>query len=356
MKILHTADIHLTEHAAERWEALDYIVEAACAENVDVLAISGDLFDHNVEAEKLRNKLRSYLSRGDFETIILPGNHDFNAYSSGFYFGDKVRVIRNPFEPVSLGELVIWGLPFKAISGDRLVRDLHHLGEKMDPDHFNILLYHGELLDAFFSRNDLGDEGNNRYMPVKLAYFNKLPVKYVLAGHFHSRYAGWNLPGGGLFIYPGSPVAVTRRESGRRVVNLIDGNKAPVELGLDSMHFQELLLELDPFSQKNPLESLADEIADVHQAARVILKISGFFNSAEIGLTESDLSVEIREKLSGLNVDEIVEDYIDISRILEDDLYLRFKERMEKSDNPAEIKEQALRMVIDAFRVVKSCS
>jgi exonuclease SbcD len=73
-------------------------------------------------------------------------------------------------------------------------------------DKKNILLCHGELLDAFFSRTCFGAEGEGRYMPFKLSYFDDLNIDYVLAGHFHSRFDVWQLKNGGYFVYPGSPI------------------------------------------------------------------------------------------------------------------------------------------------------
>lgn len=58
MKILHTADIHLRERHDERWKALQKIIEIGKREKIDVLAISGDLFDKGIDAEKLRPHIR----------------------------------------------------------------------------------------------------------------------------------------------------------------------------------------------------------------------------------------------------------------------------------------------------------
>ncbi len=85
MKILHTADLHLTEEASERWDALQEIVNLARQEKAAILVIAGDLFDQDVAAQTLRNKLRTMISSDQFQTIILPGNHDHKAYRSGLY-------------------------------------------------------------------------------------------------------------------------------------------------------------------------------------------------------------------------------------------------------------------------------
>lgn len=52
MRILHTADLHLKEYGDERWEALEELIEVGRKEKINLLVISGDLFDTEVEVEK----------------------------------------------------------------------------------------------------------------------------------------------------------------------------------------------------------------------------------------------------------------------------------------------------------------
>ncbi len=352
MTILHTADLHLDEEHEERWSALDELVRAAREHKVDALVISGDLFDHGLEAEKLRNRLRSAIGSASFQTVILPGNHDYKAYRSGLYFGDNVSVLSNWEEPVEAGEVAIWGLPYESLSAEKIVKRLKGLGARMDPDRINYLLFHGELLDAYFSPEDMGAEGEQRYMPVKLSYFADLPVKYVLAGHFHSRYAAWNLPGEGLFIYPGSPSAVTRREMGIRKVNLVDTGGKTSEIILNTAHYERLSLNLDPFSEKNPLEQLEQILQGLHPRAKLILSISGYFNGAVLGLNESELVDAIKSKMDHYMVDELMIEFKDVQHILEDDLFKKFREKLSLTDYTRDQQEQAEKMLIKAFRGV----
>ncbi|MBW6463837.1 MAG: metallophosphoesterase [Firmicutes bacterium] len=356
MNIIHTADLHLSEKAVERWEALEHIIKSASDQCASLLLICGDLFDQNVDAEKLRPKLREMLGLADLRTVILPGNHDYKAYRDGLYFGDKVTVISDSSEPLRLDNFVIWGLPYEKIGGERLVGRLREIGSRMDPNDFNILLYHGELLDAFFSRREMGNEGDQRYMPVRLSYFQSLPLKYVFAGHFHSRYAGWPLPGGGKFIYSGSPVAVTRRELGQRAVNLFKWGDEPVELLLESFHYEELAIELDPFGSENPLKIIEERLKKAHHAAGVILTVRGLFNGAALNLSESDIARGIRELANGRLAAEPKEEFADVRLVLEDDLYKKFLLRLGESDSDPNLKDKAARLAIEAFRVVKACS
>ena len=353
MTILHTADLHLDEKHEERWSAFDELIRTAQEHKVDALVISGDLFNHGLEAEKLRNRLRSAIGSGSFQTVILPGNHDYKAYRSGLYFGDNVSVLSNWEEPVEAGEVVIWGLPYESLSAEKTVRRLKDLGARMDPNRINYLLFHGELLDAYFSPEDMGNEGDQRYMPAKLSYFAGLPVRHVLAGHFHSRYAAWNLPGGGLFVYPGSPSAVTRREIGIRKVNLVDPNGNTSEITLNTVHYEKLSLNLDPFSDRNPLEQLELSLQGLHPRAKLILSISGYFNGASLGLSENELVNAFKSGMDNYMVDELMIEFEDVQHILEDDLFKKFRKKLSLTDYTRDQQEKAEKMLINAFRGVK---
>ena len=174
MKILHTADIHLRKHEDERWKALKKLIEIGKQENIEIFVISGDLFDKGIDAETLRPEIRDIFSNTGFKILLIPGNHDNESYKSGMYFGEDIIVLNDLNSPFEYKDSVIWGLPFEVIEGTEILSRLKYLAGKFKKDKKNILLYHGELLDTSFSRNDFGEEGEERYMPVKLSYFQDL--------------------------------------------------------------------------------------------------------------------------------------------------------------------------------------
>ncbi|HSW35277.1 MAG TPA: metallophosphoesterase [Candidatus Limnocylindrales bacterium] len=356
MKILHTADLHLHEAYPERWVALEELVRLAREREITTLVIAGDLFDQNVDAERLRPKLRETIGTGEFETIILPGNHDYKAYRSGLYFGENVRIITDWEEPIRLENTLLWGLPYTRMSGERLVTLLREMGARMHSEDNNILIYHGELLDAYYSRQDLGDEGEQRYMPVKLSYFETLPLQYVLAGHFHSRYTSWQLPGGGLYIYPGSPVAVTRRETGRRKANLLISGEPPAEIILDTFHYEELRVKLDPLCNEDPRGLLRQKLRTLHPAALILLTVEGFYNGAALGIAEEELVESIKQIAGARNAEGNPYRFMDVRHVLEDDLYKYYQERVEQEKYPPDVRERMTEMIIRAIMEVKGCS
>jgi DNA repair protein SbcD/Mre11 len=304
----------------------------------------------------MRKELREVLGGANLKTVILPGNHDYQSYRSGLYFGENVYVLSDWTTPLDFGEVTIWGLPFEKLEGERLVSRLREMGALMNQDRYNLLLFHGELLDAYYSPQDMGGEGTRRHMPVHLSYFSPLPVKYVLGGHFHSGYKGWEISGDSFFIYPGSPVAITRRETGRRYVNMISPGNRPVEIELDTFHYEELTVNLDPFEAANPLETIEKRIKETHPAAAVLLTVQGLFDGNRLGFSESELAAGIRKVAGDKLAGEPVENYSDVQHVIEDELFKLFLSKLDHKDyskqEQAMIREQAIK----AFRVVKACT
>lgn len=329
MKILHTADIHLREYHDERWLALEELVNIGRKEGIGLLAISGDLFNEGINAENLRAKIRELFSNNGFPVVIIPGNHDVNSYPPGHHFGNDVHIIRNITKPFEQNEARIWGLPFEDISGGTLLTKLHSIANELTPDKTNILLYHGELEDSYFTvaRNDNGEEGFHRYMPAKLTYFDKLNFQYVLAGHFHTSFDVFSLWNNGYFVYPGSPISITNRETGQRKVNLFQVGEPPNGHLLDTPHYTRIALALDPMTNQNPVALVRECMLSVHPTAKVTFTISGYFNGEALRLNEAELENAFKVITAECGI-TILNEARDVKRILEDDLFKTFRDKL----------------------------
>lgn len=351
MKLLHTADIHLREYGDERWKALQKLIDIGKKEKIGCFIISGDLFDSGIDAETLRPQIRGTFSNNGFKIFIIPGNHDSKSYGSGLYFGDDTVILNDP-SPVEYENIRIVGLPFELIEGEEILNKLHPLKKVFSPDKKNILLYHGELLlpDAFFSRNDFGEEGVKRYMPVSLSYFDDLHIDYVLGGHFHSNFDVRRLKNGGYFVYPGSPVSITKREIGRRKVNIFEVGKPPKEYLLDTPHFEEITVTLDPFKAIDPQKLVKMHFEKLHPRAKAILTVKGYINGREI--SETELQNQIKKIGKGRCAEEDYNNIRDIQIILEDDLFKSFINKLEKRYDKG--KRESMRIIaIEAMMKVK---
>jgi len=330
MKILHTADIHLKEYGDDRWKTLQKLIHIAEKKKVDVLAICGDLFDRGVDAEMLRPQIRELFSGHKFKILLISGNHDQDSYRGGLSFGENVQVINDIREPYINQNVRIWGIPFEPIGGEKIISKLHCLAGMLSSDKKNILLFHGELLDVFFDRRDFGEEGDERYMPVKLAYFKDLGLDYVLAGHFHSCFDIRKIDSRGYFVYPGSPVSITKRETGRRKANLFKVGEPPQEYPLDTPYYEDVVVEFDPLKDQKPLELIKERVAGLPPEAKLLLTVKGFFNGEIVGITEEILIKKINKLVEKKSADSSVYLFRDIRIILEDDLLKNFKKKLDK--------------------------
>jgi len=352
MRVLHTADIHLKTLGDERWNALETLIEIGKKEKIGILVISGDLFDAKIDAENLRPRIREIFSNNGFNIVLIPGNHDHDVYKD-MYFGEDATVLTDVDEPFEQGNVRIWGIPFEHGESEKALETLQHLKAKLDENYMNIILYHGELLDAFFSRKDFGEEGEQRYMPIRLSYFKDINVQYVLAGHFHSSFDVRALESGGYFVYPGSPVSITKRETGQRKVNIFEVGKKPRPYLLDTPHFEDVAIELDPFEEERPVETVKGSMKKIHPAARVILTVKGFVDSEKIGTKEQELVGAIKQVTKGKCVEEHFE-FRDIHSILGDDLFKSFMDKLGRNDLDEATKKQLRDIAIRAMMEAKA--
>ena len=81
LRVLHTADVHLesdygAEARARGRDVFRRIVDRALADEVDLLLVAGDLFDHNRVSDEAVGFVRAELDRLRQPVVIMPGNHD----------------------------------------------------------------------------------------------------------------------------------------------------------------------------------------------------------------------------------------------------------------------------------------
>lgn len=127
MRVLHTSDWHLgrTFHRESLLGAqaafVDHLVETVRAERVDVVAVSGDLYDRAlppVDAVALCDEALRRLVAAGAQVVIISGNHD-SATRLGFgtdlMGAAGVHLRTDPgraWEPVTIGEVSFYGIPY----------------------------------------------------------------------------------------------------------------------------------------------------------------------------------------------------------------------------------------------------
>ncbi|MBM3218473.1 MAG: DNA repair exonuclease [Candidatus Rokubacteria bacterium] len=87
LRVLHTADVHLDSdsygnaeqraaHRERERRMFQRIIDRALADEIDLLLIAGDLFDHNRVPDETIAFVQAEFARLRQPVVILPGNHD----------------------------------------------------------------------------------------------------------------------------------------------------------------------------------------------------------------------------------------------------------------------------------------
>lgn len=253
--IVHTADLHLRADDRDRLDGLEAVIETARSHDAEVVTIGGDLFDRTDDVDELRPTLRNhYFTDQPFEILLIPGNHDVEAFRDDLFFGDCCTVFaesehfemwRNADESIS-----IVAIPYQEAFTDDLVSALDARSTTAETE---ILLFHGSL-DAPIGDNH-GDETDYRYFPVTEGELERLEFDYYLAGHYHDAYYR-QFANGAEFAYPGTPVSTRTSETGRRQAVVLDpGNPLRFE-ALATPHVLEHQVMVAPGEEESTVSGI----------------------------------------------------------------------------------------------------
>ena len=255
--LVHTADVHLRPDADERLDALEAVLEATERLGADVLTVGGDLFDRPADVERLRSDLRNhFFTDRPFEVLLVPGNHDVEAFRGDLFFGDACTVVADEEHYGTWvgpdGALRVVCIPYRERATDEL---LIALDDREPFDGTDVLLFHGSL-DAPIGA-DAGAEDAYRYFPVTEAELVELGFDHYLAGHYHGPHL-LQFDGGAQFAYPGTPAPTRASETGRRRVVRLDPGEGLSFEPLDTFHHLEKRVTVTPGEE-------ADALADIQE-------------------------------------------------------------------------------------------
>ncbi len=356
-KLIHTADIHLKEFGDFRWQALEELLMVAQQNQVDLVTISGDLFNQDSHSQQLRDKLRPLFSKQSFKIIILPGNHDESSYSQGEFFGENVKLFSNQQpDTVEVDGCVITGIPFSSLSKEQIAQKIFSTNQLLDPKKINILLLHGELTDLSFNSSDFGEEGDKRYFPFSLSNFTQTKIDYLLAGHFHSKFHLKRLPNsrlksGGYFVYPGSPVSITTKETGPRSVALIETGSPPKQLNLETHYYQTIRVTFSPDNNQEIFEDISKQLKQLPGQCTPVLEVTGFFNKEVLQLTELELHQKLKTLADTHKALFSIDSFMvkDVSTIFSSSLYQNLISQINQQEISQEEKELLTEELISAL-------
>ncbi len=333
--MLVTADVHLASDHPERLDALERVVGTAEDEDADLLLVAGDLFDRAADVEELKSEVRSVFSDNPFHSFVIPGNHDADAYRDEDYFGDDVTVLRDrPLEAVDVDDVRLLALPYTEDGFDEVVDDVRRARSE---DRVNLLLVHGTL-----STETGGFGGEPRYMPFTPEQLLESGVDVVFAGHVHSEATRREFGDGALeFHYPGSPVSVTEKETGRRGAWLYDSTEDEVRgVDLPTFHYVVEEVEVVPGEEGSAVDELrrrldGRELSD----AEVVVEPRGFVEG-----DPRELYRQVEEAVDGSGAESHrVErgEVENVAGVVETDLYREFDEKL--ADRGLDVDERRVR-------------
>ena len=206
MRILHAADLHLDsafaglaeEKAAllrqESRDILRRMVDWANDHAVDVMLLSGDLFDSDRMYSQTARTLAQALARFRGRIFLSPGNHDFYAPGSGYDAVDwpenvHIFTSRRP-QTVLLRSLnaSVTGAAFTSADEWEPFDGASFSGGDAS---IRLGVLHGEVT-----------RGESKYRAIPPAEIEKTNLTYLALGHVH-RCAGVQRAGNTAYAYPG---------------------------------------------------------------------------------------------------------------------------------------------------------
>lgn len=188
MKFVHIADLHLDTplislknnrelikgRRNEQKQVFKDVIKFVKSENIDVLFIAGDLFEHKfVEKSTIEFVINSLDIIPETKVFITPGNHDpliKNSPYTTYNWPDNVKIFGEKIEKFTLNDEVdIYGMGFENFE----IAENDFEKFKVDNDKkTNILVTHGTLNGV-----------SNKYNDVNSKYLSQFD--YVALGHIH---------------------------------------------------------------------------------------------------------------------------------------------------------------------------
>ncbi|MGS2641058.1 exonuclease SbcCD subunit D C-terminal domain-containing protein [Streptosporangium sp. LJ11] len=236
MRVLHTSDWHLGRSfhreslLAAQGVFVDHLIETVRSERIDVVVVSGDVYDRalpSVDAVDLCNQALRRLVDARVRTVLISGNHD-SARRLGFgadlIDAAGVHLRTDPErvgEPVVVGDVAFYGIPYLE---PELVRVPWELPERT---HTAAIEHAMSLVRADLGRRGprsvvlahafvTGGQGSDSERDISVGGVAHVPVRafdgvdYVALGHLHGRQRMSETA-----RYSGSPIAYSFSESGQ---------------------------------------------------------------------------------------------------------------------------------------------
>lgn len=226
LTFLHIADLHLDSPFSglsnlpksifkrvqeSTFTSLSRLINAAIEERVDLVVISGDLFDGEDRSLRAQSRFRREMERlqkQDIDVYIIHGNHDHLGGSwPHFEWPSNVHVFTSEEVEVKAYEkggqvlAYIYGFSYMRKSVEENKTRFYVKKEEV-PYHIGLL--HGSIE---------GESSHSRYAPFLLSELQQKEFDYWALGHIHKREVLSENP---PIIYPGNIQGRHRKETGEK--------------------------------------------------------------------------------------------------------------------------------------------
>lgn len=221
IKILHCSDFHLgaelsflknkaKSRRAEVLNTLSRITDICSSQKIELLIISGDLFDSNhVDSATLTSVKELFAGIPDTLVAVACGNHDYFAVDSPYSDDDwssNVVIIYKKFTTIEYPKknLRLCGSSFLSSYQEGCGSSLSVPDDNM----INILVYHGDLVS---------ENQTSKYNSVSVKTLENSNFDYVALGHIHSA-TPLMRAGNTTYAYSGTPDGNGFDECGKKGV------------------------------------------------------------------------------------------------------------------------------------------
>jgi len=293
MKFLHTADVHIgarfkglgtrgKEQRKQLKETFKRVIDTAISEKVDVVLISGDLFDSNVQGQAEIDFVIEQFKKLESKSIsvcLIGGTHDYISPNSVLKKAKFREILKNtylldkekPFKKFDDLDLTVYGI---SLTSNKSPNSPLKNFPTNNRSKFNIGMIHGSF--------DTGQVDKHDWV-FSSGEIEATGLDYLACGHWHSFF---EIPTKNVkAIYPGSPemIAIDQKDSGNVVIFETDKPIKKIKIG--KRKYQKLVLDAAKSSLSKEILKHADPdlILDV--------EINGFVDiDSKQKLDEEELS------------------------------------------------------------------
>lgn len=327
VRILHCADLHLDApliglseqlsdmRQEELRETFGRIVDMVKAEKVQVLLISGDLFDRETvkktTVDHIINKLQTI---SNIPVLISAGNHD--SLSKNYYYRKEiwpqnVHIFDSTMGKVDFPEynLCVYGVSFNEAYQDKgLLKGF----TAEDDSKINIMVIHGEILSP-------GSTG--RYNPITLADIENSKLDYLALGHVHA-FSGINKVGKSFWSYPGTPEGKGFDEKGQKgiLIGEVSKNYCQMEfIPINKRAYMEYQVDISSACTYDEIAAKIRDVLDEDSQKNFYKIILTGEISEDFNINSEIIKNKLKDMVFNIKIINETSYSIDLSRQLSDD-------------------------------------